>query len=273
MQLEADPAVVLSLIREITDEETSAWFRKLRPQDIENKSSTDHVTVADRGIEERLTGGLKNTVPGSLCAGEEAVHENPALLETLKDPVPVWIVDPIDGTYNFMRGEPDFSTMVALTYQGNILASWIYAPKLQLAAQAIAGMRASLNGQALNIPDTERVCRIVATHPHFQEETDQRLLQPLQTLPATVLASRGAGLEYIDLARGQKDAAVFTWEKPWDHAAGLLLHKEAGGRNGCRSGLPFSLHGGNDLPVIAARGQRDFDHLREVLTSDAAEIR
>ena len=61
-----------------------------------------------------------------------------------------------------------------------------------------------------------------------------------------------SGLEYIELAAGRRSAMVLTWEFPWDHAAGLLLHAEAGGVAMARDGRGFALAGGNALPFVAA---------------------
>jgi fructose-1,6-bisphosphatase/inositol monophosphatase family enzyme len=70
----------------------------------------------------------------------------------------------------------------------------------------------------------------------------------------TVEESTSAGLDYVDLVLGRTDALVYTWGHPWDHAAGLLLLEEAGGTSHNVDGSPFSLTGGNALPLIATAG-------------------
>ena len=61
-----------------------------------------------------------------------------------------------------------------------------------------------------------------------------------------------SGIEYVELASGRRSAMVLTWELPWDHAAGLLLHAEAGGVTVTADGLPFRLSGGNRMPFVVA---------------------
>ena len=60
--------------------------------------------------------------------GEEAVHADPAIYEAMRGDAPVWIVDPVDGTRQFVHGDPGFCTLVALAQRGDLLASWTYAP-------------------------------------------------------------------------------------------------------------------------------------------------
>ncbi|MGW0661580.1 inositol monophosphatase family protein [Streptodolium elevatio] len=89
------------------------------------------------------------------------------------------------------------------------------------------------------------------------------MLAKLRTPEFSVEPSTSAGLEYVDLVRGDADALVYTWENPWDHAAGLLLLAEAGGVAANLDGSPFALSGGNALPLIAAAN--------EELTADLAK--
>ncbi|MBO9136429.1 inositol monophosphatase (plasmid) [Rhizobium sp. B230/85] len=244
-------------------------FNRLRPEEIFNKSENDYATSADRKAEMALGSGLKALLSGSVCLGEEAVHENPGIMAALEEDAPVWIIDPIDGTSNFIRGEADFSVMVALVLNRETVGGWIFAPILGLMAEAVAGEGARLNGNELKITPNENVIdRIVTTHPAYRNAEDERMLAPLNRHQSVKLHARGAGLEYVDLARNLADAAVFTWQNPWDHAAGLLLHREAGGHNASLSGERFRLSGGNDLPIIAARSHSAFNNLRQLLAID-----
>src|SRR5205814_5231596 len=109
---------VSGLLAEVVAEEVMVRFRALEASDLEAKISAgdpdDLVTAVDRAVERRLTGALTALLPGSRVVGEEATHAQPALLAALASTDPVWLVDPIDGTKNFARGDDTFGVMVAL---------------------------------------------------------------------------------------------------------------------------------------------------------------
>lgn len=125
-------------------------FRQLAAHEIDEKSGPhDLVTDADRKAEEFLTEALVKLLPGSVVVGEEAVHANPATYEAIKGEAPVWIVDPVDGTRQFVHGDPGFCTLVALAHRGVLLASWTYAPARDQLAVAVRGRGALLDGEPL----------------------------------------------------------------------------------------------------------------------------
>jgi fructose-1,6-bisphosphatase/inositol monophosphatase family enzyme len=259
-------AWVESLLKTVAAEEILPRFRRLEDEDIAEKGPGDLVTTADRRTEERLSGLLPGILPGSTVVGEEAVSAEPRLLERLDGDAPVWIIDPLDGTSNFVRGEERFATIVALACQRRTLAAWIHAPAIGLTAMARAGGGATLNGRPIRVatPRPLSDLEIVVTHPAYQTPEDQRLIRrvgrSLTTRPCT-----GVGLTYIELASGQESAAVFTWDNPWDHAAGLLLHAEAGGFSAMRNGEPFSLVGDHELPLVIASDRSAVEALRRIL--------
>ncbi|MBB0247049.1 inositol monophosphatase, partial [Streptomyces alkaliphilus] len=114
-------AAVPEVIRRIVAEEVVPRRRRLAEHDILLKTGpNDLVTVADREVERRLTEELTALLPGSLVVGEEGVHEDPGRYAALESEDPVWIVDPVDGTRQFVRGEPGFCTMVALARAGRV---------------------------------------------------------------------------------------------------------------------------------------------------------
>jgi fructose-1,6-bisphosphatase/inositol monophosphatase family enzyme len=255
-------AAVEELIRSVAAEEALARFRSLPETEVSQKNGpTDLVTVADRNIEERLSQALTKMLPGSLVVGEEAVHTDPALLDALHGEAPVWIIDPIDGTSNFVRGEPQFATLVSLARHGDLLASWTHLPVPGLMAVARRGEGALLNGEPLRIQAPSRaapageVLHLASARPiHLTDEQKQRLygLGPAHGVKAC--ASGSAGCDYLDVARGELDATAYVWDNPWDHAAGILLVTEAGGTVLTRRGRLFRMAGGV-LPFTAARDE------------------
>jgi fructose-1,6-bisphosphatase/inositol monophosphatase family enzyme len=249
-------ADVEEAVRKAAAAEIMPRFRQLAAHEIDQKSGPhDLVTDADRLAEQYLTKALSALLPGSVVVGEEAVHANPASYEALQGDAPVWIVDPVDGTRQFVHGDPGFCTLVALARGGVLLASWTYAPARDELATAIRGQGAYLDGERLSAgaPDPGRDLRVATSHPDYTTDEEKDALLGLWTDGVAPRACGSAGLEYLAIARGESDATAFSWEAAWDHAAGLLLVEEAGGAHLTRTGEPFRITGGNALPFTAAR--------------------
>ncbi|MBB4711444.1 fructose-1,6-bisphosphatase/inositol monophosphatase family enzyme [Streptomyces luteogriseus] len=243
-------------IRKAAATEIMPRWRRLAAHEVDQKSGPhDLVTDADRKAELYLTEALATLLPGSVVVGEEAVHANPASYGAIGGDAPVWIVDPVDGTRQFVRGEAGFCTLVALAHRGTLLASWTYAPARDRLATAQRGRGAHLDGERLfaGVPEPGRDLRVATSHPDYTTDEEKHALLGLR---ADGVASRpcgSAGLEYLAVARGESDAVAFSWEAAWDHAAGLLLVEEAGGAHLTLAGEPFHIAGGNALPFTAAR--------------------
>lgn len=251
-----DLDAVEKAVREAAAAEILPRFRCLASHEVVEKNGPhDLVTVADRRAEEHLTAALTALLPGSTVVGEEAVHADPSVLAALRGDAPVWIVDPVDGTRQFVHGDPGFATLVALAHRGEVLASWTYAPALDDIAVAVRGRGARLNGRALRAgsPHTGKTLEVALSHHDFTTVAEKRSLAGLTCEGIDPRPCGSAGLEYLAIARGTLDALAFTWENPWDHAAGLLLVDEAGGTSGTLAGEPFRIAGGNTLPFTAAR--------------------
>ncbi|MGX1914979.1 inositol monophosphatase family protein [Streptomyces phaeochromogenes] len=249
-------ADVEEAVRTAAATEIMPRFRQLAAHEIDEKTGPhDLVTDADRKAEEFLTEALVKLLPGSVVVGEEAVHANPATYEAIKGEVPVWIVDPVDGTRQFVHGDPGFCTLVALAHRGVLLASWTYAPARDQLAVAVRGKGALLDGEPLRAgsPAPGRDLEVATSHPDYTTDDQKRALLGLWTDGVSPRACGSAGLEYLAIARGELDATAFSWEAAWDHAAGLLLVEEAGGAHLTLSGEPFRITGGNTLPFTAAR--------------------
>ncbi len=260
-----DLAAVEAAVRRAAADEIMPRFRQLAAEDIVEKNGPhDLVTVADRLAEEQLTAALSALLPGSRVVGEEAVHADPTVLGALSGDDPVWIVDPVDGTRQFVHGDPGFATLVALAHRGEVLASWTYAPALDLMAVARRGAGAELNGVPLHTgtPAPGAVLDVAISHFDFTTDDQKRVLAALDTDGIAPRPCGSAGLEYLYVARGEIDATAFSWENSWDHAAGLLLVHEAGGASGTVAGRPFRIEGGNALPFTAAR---DAETARRIL--------
>jgi fructose-1,6-bisphosphatase/inositol monophosphatase family enzyme len=244
------------LIRKVAAEEIMPRFGHLRAGDIVEKTGPDNlVTVADRAAEAALAVGLTAILPGSIVVGEEAVADDPTLLDVLSGEAPAWIVDPIDGTHNYATDNPRFTVLVALVHRGTLLASWTLAPALDLFATAVAGGGAYLDGRPLRVQPAPADLR------HLDVCTpQQRWWTPAQRSRFNTMCGYAvslgffdtSGLEYVALAAGRRTAMILTWDNPWDHAAGTLLLTEAGGVVTLPDGSPYRPGAATELPMVAA---------------------
>ncbi|NEB92278.1 inositol monophosphatase family protein [Streptomyces bauhiniae] len=261
-------ADVEEAIRKAAATEILPRFRRLAEHEVDQKSGPhDLVTDADRLAERRLTEELSALLPGSVVVGEEAVHANPASYDAVRGDAPVWIIDPVDGTRQFVHGNDGFCTLVALAHRGTVLASWTYAPVRDQFATAVRGEGAFLDGERLfaGPPDPGRDLVVAVSHPDYTTEDQKRALRALWTDGVAPRSCGSAGLEYLAIARGETDAVAFSWEAAWDHAAGLLLVEEAGGAHLTLTGEPFRITGGNALPFTAARDATTARRVGELL--------
>ncbi|MEV5238605.1 inositol monophosphatase family protein [Streptomyces cinnamoneus] len=268
--LAGDLTDVEEAVRKAAAAEILPRFRQLAADEIIEKNGPhDLVTVADRLAEEHLTHALTALLPGSVVVGEEAVHADPRILASLCGEDPVWIVDPVDGTRQFVHGDPGFATLVCLAHRGELLASWTYAPALDQMATARRGGGAQLNGVPLRSgsPEPGKTLEVATSHYDFTTDEQKRVLETLRTDGVAPRPCGSAGLEYLHVAQGVLDALAFSWENAWDHAAGLLLVAEAGGASGTVAKEPFRIAGGNALPFSAARDEVTLRHILDLLAS------
>lgn len=248
-------AFVTDSISRVARELIVPRFGRLTDAEVAEKSPGDLVTVADSDAERELGRLLVDLLPGSVVVGEEAVASDPAALQALSGPDPVWIIDPIDGTEAFATGSPRFATLVALAQGGRLLASWTVAPLLELTATAVAGRGAYLNSQRLRVARPTAGLRgldVALPQPRWWGQQDRSRFNALFGTGISPAFFDTSGLAYLELAAGRRSAMLVNWELPWDHAAGLLLHAEAGGHTETAAGAAFELAGGNALPVAVA---------------------
>jgi fructose-1,6-bisphosphatase/inositol monophosphatase family enzyme len=230
-----NPEQVSRLIAEVAATEVMPRFRKLEPGHVIEKAAGDLVTIADRAAEEQLTAALHDLLPGSTVVGEEAVAADAALMDRLLGDRFVWIIDPIDGTTNFIEGRHEFAIMVCLARKGELVASWIHRPVTRATAVAEAGSGAWIDGGRVHLPEApEAPAAMKGTllAGTYGDKLYNRRLQLRRDRVQAVRSSHSAAIEYWRLLTGDLNFTVFTKLMPWDHAAGVLLHREAGGHGG-----------------------------------------
>ena len=221
-------------------------FRRLSSTQIRQKTSAfDVVTQADEAAEALNTRELLSIFPGAIVIGEEASHSNPALLDAIATADLAFIVDPIDGTKNFASGLPLFGVMAAVTSRGQVLAGVIHDPLRGDFAYALRDQ-----GAWLEHADGERVdMRVAKPVPVAQMEGivgTTFLPEPLRTQVNSRLSRlahttwlRCSAHEYRTIAAGHCHVLFYNKLMPWDHAAGWLLHREAGGYSAHFDGTPY----------------------------------
>ena len=244
-----DPDAVTRLLREVAVQEILPRFQSLARHEVREKKGGELVTVADVAAERFLERRLRALLPGSEVVGEEAVAETPAVLDLLAGGGPVWLVDPIDGTGNFARGRPCFAVMVALVRASELLAAWIHDPVSDRTAVADSGGGAWMSGRRLRaapgvppgVPPGADIDAMRGTlHAgSFATPEMARHIQKRRHRVQTVPTLRCAGAEYLRLAAGETHFSLFTKMMPWDHAPGVLIHREAGGHGRTLDDSPY----------------------------------
>lgn len=229
--MSVSPESLARLIEEVAAEEVMPRFRRLAERDVGTKAGGELVTSADTAAEARLAAGLGGLLPGASVVGEEASAKDPELPARLSDEGPVWVVDPVDGTGNFAAGVPIFAVMVALVRGGEILLSAIHQPTLRRTALAEAGGGAWMSGRRLRVAPPAAPADLIGTlHAgRFGTPELKARVKALRVRRGVLSTLRCAGAEYIRLANGECHFALFTKMTPWDHAPGVLIHREAGG--------------------------------------------
>ena len=192
------------------------------------KGPANFVTAADRRAEEILHAELTKARPGYGFLGEEGGHREG------DDKSHCWIVDPLDGTTNFLHGIPQFAIAIALEREGVIVAGVIYNPANEELFLAERGKGAFLNDQRLRVAARRRLSDAVVAcgMPHMGRGDRILFRSEMAAVQERVAGLRRFGAAALDLAwvaAGRFDA---FWERdlsPWDMAAGILMIREAGG--------------------------------------------
>jgi myo-inositol-1(or 4)-monophosphatase len=209
----------------------AAYIRSARPpraEDWTEKGRHDFVTEVDRACEAMIAEALTRDVPGSQIVGEELTPE-------LATGDVVWIVDPLDGTTNFLHGYPQYAVSIGCAVRGELCAGLVHDVARDLVYRATSGGGAWVGDQRLAVSSlTEPERALVGTGFPFKDHAplDDYLRQFAAVMERTsgIRRAGAAALDLADLAAGRFDA---FWElslAPWDVAAGVVLVREAGGR-------------------------------------------
>lgn len=235
-------------------------FGEVQNLQVSVKGPGDFVTQADLKAEETLRAELHRARPsyGFLMEESGAVEGT--------DPQHRWIIDPLDGTTNFLHGIPAFCVSVALESQGRLVAGVIYNPVTDELFTAERGGGAFLNDRRLRVAGRRELtdCVIVSGVPHLGRGNHGKYLIELRHVMNECVGIRRSGAAALDLAYVAAGRFDGYWEdglQPWDIAAGIVLVREAGGFVTDRNGGDKMLDSGN----LVAGNEKIADQLRAVV--------
>ncbi|MEO0524593.1 MAG: inositol monophosphatase [Pseudomonadota bacterium] len=267
----AQKTTVLNLVRRAGRAEILPRFRKLDRGEILTKTGpTDLVTAADHGAEAMIARGLQMAFPSALIVGEEAAEHNADLIKKLPDTELAFLIDPVDGTWNFAHGLPVFSTMVAACRFGQPVFGLIYdpigddalvsdneGPARRHTAAGLAYPLAATNG----IKPLSEMTGYMS--PALMEPADRALATARMAKFGMVTNLRCSAYEYRLLAEGAVDFVLSAKLKPWDHAAGVVLCRKSGGHSAMLDGSDY-VAGQSDGFLLSASSAATWQAVRDI---------
>lgn len=226
----------------------SRWLGKV---DVCEKNPGDFVTQADLDSQAAIFKFLQESAPGHRLQGEETLASDDF------DPAPHsnsdsaaapfrWIVDPLDGTTNFIHGLQSFSVSIALTWNDRLIAACVHDPVLDETFLAGLGAGATRNGQPIRVSCCDSIdhALLVVSFPSRIDRDSldlQRFIRVICDSGASIRRLGSAALNLCYVADGRLDGYWATSLKPWDVAAGALILHEAGGKIQHINGSEFDL--------------------------------
>ena len=206
------------------------------------KSHNDFVTEVDQAAEDAIIATIREAYPGHGILAEESGRSQGA-----KNSEYVWIIDPLDGTTNFIHGLPVYAVSIALAFRGQLQQAVVYDPTRNDLFYASKGKGAFLNDRRLRVSRRTRMLEsLIGTgFPFRKGDNFQRYLKMFEDVMVQCAGVRRPGAASLDLcyvAAGYYDGFFETGLSPWDVAAGALIITEAGGLVGNFTGEPDFLY-------------------------------
>ena len=241
----------LALARELAfqaGELLLGYFGRL--ERVEHKGTVDLVTEADKGAEVLIASAVAETFPEDGFLGEEGG------LSGAQDARWSWVVDPLDGTTNFVHRVPHFAVSIGLLFEGEPYAGVVRHVCRGETYHAMRSEGAWCGERRLRVTERSELSRsLVATGFSYDRASrTEELLGPVERAMKEVRGIRRMGAAALDLADVAQGIYDGYWEdalNPWDVAAGVMLVREAGGRVSAYDGSPATIDGGT---FIATNG-------------------
>jgi myo-inositol-1(or 4)-monophosphatase len=231
---------------------------RLGSLDVATKGRNDYVSEIDRAAENAIIDEVRRLYPNHAFLAEESGASGSGEV--------VWIIDPLDGTTNFLHDFPVFAVSIACQVRGRLEHAVVYDPMRQEIFTASRGSGAHLENRRLRVSGRRELegALIATGFPFREEETDidayMRMLRAIMVRTAGVRRPGAAALDLAYVAAGRVDGFWEMGLKPWDTAAGTLLVQEAGGRISRLDGAEYLLNGD-----ILAASPRIYEAMLELL--------
>jgi myo-inositol-1(or 4)-monophosphatase len=212
---------------------------RLESLEITSKGRNDYVSEIDRSAEREIIDIVRKHYPEHAILAEESGRSG--------EHDTVWIIDPLDGTTNFLHGFPVFAVSIAVEQRGRLEIGVVYDPMRQEVFTAARGAGAHLENHRMRVSKQRTLegALLATGFPYRQDEPyADNYFAMLRTLSAQAAGIRRPGSAALDLAYVAAGRVDGFWElglKPWDTAAGTLLIQEAGGRVGTLDGAVYQL--------------------------------
>jgi len=241
------------------------YLDRIEGMPISSKGRNDFVSDVDRAAEAVIIDTIRKAYPNHAILAEESGASGNDDYQ--------WVIDPLDGTTNFLHGIPHFAISIALERDGELVAGLIFNPANQETFTAERGKGAYLNDRRrLRVAArTELAASVIATGiPHSGRPEHALFLQELQAVMASSAGVRRMGAAALDLAWTAAGRLDGYWErnlKPWDLAAGIVILREAGGYVSDADGKDAMLAKGS----VVAGNEAIQKHLLKLLKTAAAE--
>jgi histidinol-phosphatase len=215
-------------------------------RDPESKKKDDGtwVTEADWAVEAQIRLRIARTFPEHNVLGEEE-GLTAAGGGAPREGAPTWVIDPIDGTNNYMAGIPVWATLVGLAVEGRAVVGVAHAPALEETYDAAAGLGARMNGDAISVDRVDDLSRATVLYASISSFLDAGLGAPFEALAERSYRTRGFGdfWGHMLVARGAAHAMIEPELRTWDFLPLEVIVAEAGGRQSTLQGDPPRDHG------------------------------
>ncbi|MEK6793490.1 MAG: inositol monophosphatase family protein [Spirochaetota bacterium] len=231
---------------------TAAHKRFGKARNIKRKGAIDLVTEADKAAEKLIRAAIEKKFPHHSFYGEESGRD-------LRTSEFVWVVDPIDGTTNFVHGYPFYAVSIGLVFQGETVLGCVYEPLTKSLYTAHTKASSKKNGRVIHVSRTARLIdslMITGFYYNVMDNTGYDNMLEFNRIVKCTQGVRRDGSAVLDLCRVAEGAVEGFWEyslAPWDVCAGGIIVQKAGGTVSGLDGKPYDIH--SRKCIVASNGR------------------
>lgn len=248
---------IAAMLKETADKVVNPRFQQLADAEIDEKEPGDFVTVADRESERYLTGLLQEAYPEALIVGEEGVFLGSSTLDDLATAPHAFVIDPIDGTRNFVNGKREHGVMLAEVRDGVTTRGWIWQPQYERMYSVERGSgQVLLNGSPVAQQHERELPKGVTGQQRWLGHDGEGHHQPMGR------SSGAACFDYPMAVSGDIDFMYYNNAHPWDHLVGCLMLTEIGGAGRMLDGTQYSA-ASRGKGLLVARSERVWELVAE----------